>query len=229
MVLDQYHLSGDIGSLEIGSETPLLDVTGIDKFAYERIVGLRDSKMAFEGFFNPSAGQFHPVLATLPTTDVLCTVTYGQTLGVTATSINAKQVDYTMSRGTDGAIALSTELQGNGNALDHCNLLTSGVQTFTGAANGSGWDAGASSTNGLQAYLHVTAFTGTDITVALQESSDDGLGDAYGNVTGGGFTIATDVTAERITVTGNLEQWLRIAVTGTFTSADLLVSMCRNP
>ena len=228
-VLDQYHLSADIGSLEISSEIALLDVTGIDKHAYMRISGLNDAKMSFEGFFDSSAGQLHPVLASLPTANVLCTVAYGQTLGYVSSSISAKQVDYSLSRGTDGSLALTTELQGSGHVLDHGNLLTTGIQTFAGVGNGGGLDAGAASTSGLQAYLHVTAFTGTDMTVTLQESSDDGSGDPYANITGGGFTTATDVTSERIAVTGHLEQWLRIAVTGTFTTANLIVAVSRNP
>jgi hypothetical protein len=61
-----YNLSGDVGSLgRIGGGPALLDVTGIDKSAFERLGGLRDGGVDFSAFFNPAAGQAHPVLSAL--------------------------------------------------------------------------------------------------------------------------------------------------------------------
>ncbi|WP_372352624.1 hypothetical protein [Streptomyces sp. KL116D] len=90
---------------------------------------------------------------------------------------------------------------------------------FNGAAN-----------FGLQAYLHVFAFTGTSVTVKLQESSDNGVGDPWADVTGGAFTAATAIGAQRIETARGLtvKRYLRAVSTGTFTSATFAVSVNRN-
>ncbi|MGH3587159.1 MAG: hypothetical protein ACRDQ0_12630, partial [Pseudonocardia sp.] len=82
---------------------------------------------------------------------------------------------------------------------------------------------------GLQAWLHVFSFTGTSCTVKIQESSDDAAGDAFADVTGGAFAAASAVGAQRI-ATGaiNVERYLRIVTTGTFSECTFAVTACRN-
>ena len=66
------------------------------------------------------------------------------------------------------------EAQSNLFTLDWGRSLTAGKRTDTEASDGDSVDFGTGSTDfGLQAYLHVFAFTGTSVTVKLQESSDD--------------------------------------------------------
>ena len=52
-------------------------------------------------------------------------------------------------------------------------MLTPGVRTDTSAAAGTDLDNAASSAFGGQAYLQVTAFTGTDVTITLKHSTDN--------------------------------------------------------
>ena len=84
--------------------------------------------------------------------------------------------------------------------LDHCDQLTAGKRTDTTATNGASWDSAivGGTALGLVAYLHVFAFTGTSVTVAIQESSDDAVGDPYAAVVGGAFAAASAVGAQRI-------------------------------
>lgn len=86
---------------------------------------------------------------------------------------------------------------------------------------------------GLQAYLQVTAFTGTDVTIKLQESKDNGSTDAWADVTGGGFTqVTSGPTTQRIATSATLqvERYLRAVTTtsGGFTSLTFSVVVCRN-
>ncbi len=226
-----YNLSGDVGSLSrIGGGPALLDVTGIDKSATERTGGLRDGAIDFSAFFNATAGQAHPVLSALPTADRIVSYFRGTTLGGPAASLMAKQINYDLTRAADGALTEAVNTQANGFGLEWGNMLTAGQRTDTGATAGSSVDAGAGSTNGLQAYLHVFSFTGTSCTVAVQESSDDGSGDAFANVTSGVFTAATGVTSERIATanTATIERYLRINTTGTFSECTFAVVVVRN-
>lgn len=227
-----YDVSGDINSLgRIGGGPAALDVTGIDKSAFQRIGGLRDGGIDWVSYFNPATNQAHSRFSSLPTGDVQVTYCRGTSLGSPAANLIAKQIDYAATRGDDGTFTFAVQAQANGYGLEWCTQLTAGKRTDTAATNGTGVDFGTGSTAfGLQAYLHVFAFTGTSVTVKLQESSDNGVGDAWADVTGGGFTAATGITTQRIaTAAGQtVERYLRVVTTGTFSNAVFAVSVNRN-
>lgn len=227
-----YDFSGDIGAVNaVGGGPAALDVTGIDKSAMERIGGLRDGHIDFTSFFNPTAGRAHPRLSLLPTGDVIMSYYRGTALGGASANLVAKQLNYDGTRADDGAFTFAAGNQGNGYGLEWGTSLTAGKRTDTTATNGTSVDFGTGSTAfGLQAYLHVFSFTGTSVTVKLQESSDDGGADAWADVTGGAFTAATGITSQRIATsnTQTIERYLRVVTTGTFTSAIFAVSVNRN-
>lgn len=226
-----YDLSGDIGSIEGGGGPTPLEVTGIDKSAFERIGGLRDGKLNWSAWFNDAAGQAHPRLSSLPTADVIATYCRGTTLGNPAACLVAKQINYDGKRGNDGSFTLDVEAMANAYGLEWGKQGTAGKRTDTTATNGTGVDFGTGSTSfGLQAYLQVFSFTGTSVTVKIQQSSDNGSGDAFADVTGGAFTAATGITSQRIATATNLtvERYLRVVTTGTFSNAVFSVVICRN-
>lgn len=227
-----YDLSGDTAALgTISGGIATIDTTGIDKSAYERIGGRRDGFIEWTSHFNPTADKQHAVLKSLPTTDRILTYCRGTTLGNPAACLVAKQINYDMSRSDDGALTIAVRADANGYGLEWGNQLTAGKRTDTTATNGTSVDFGTGSTAfGLQAYLQVFAFTGTSVTVKLQESSDNGSGDAFADVTGGGFTAATGITTERIQTsrTQTVERYLRVVTTGTFSNAVFSVVVIRN-
>jgi len=83
---------------------------------------------------------------------------------------------------------------------------------------------------GLQAYLVVTAFTGTDVTMTIEESMDDAATDAYAAVTGGVFTEVTGVTTERIATAADLkvERHLRLATSTSEGVTSVTFAVCYN-
>jgi hypothetical protein len=224
-----YDLSGDIGSLSNISGGPeTLPATGIDKEAQERLFGLRTGGLTFMSYFNPSAGQAHPVLGALPTTDVDVMYLHRQVLGNPAACCRAKQLNYDGTRGTDGAFTFTTQVESNGYSLEWGEQATAGLRTDTAATNGSSLDGGAASLFGFQAYLQVLAFTGTSATIKIQSSSDDGAGDAFADVAGASFGAQTAIGTSRLAVTGAVERYLRVVSTGTFTNCVFSVVICRN-
>jgi hypothetical protein len=227
-----YDLSGDIGSVgNVGGGYATLDVTSINRSAFERIGGIRDGRIEYSAFFNPGTDAAHERLSLLPTTDQVVTYCRGTTLGNPAACLVAKQLNYDGNRGDDGAFNFQLNSVANGYGLEWGRQLTAGKRTDTTATNGSSVDFGTGSTAfGLQAYLHVFAFTGTSATIKLQESSDNGAGDAWADVTGGAFTSVTGITAERIQTgrTQTVERYLRIATSGTFTNLVFAVVVNRN-
>jgi hypothetical protein len=227
-----YDLSGDIGAIDtITSPRAVQDVTGIDKSAMERLHLLRDGTMEFTSFWNSTTGQAQDRLSLLPYTDVICSYCRGTSLGSPGAAMVAKQVDYNPSRGIDGSLTCATAMQANGYGLEWGVQLTAGKRADTTATNGTGVDFTASTAFGLTAYLQVFAFTGTSVTVKIQESSDNGGADAFADVTGGGFTAATGITTQRIQTTRALtvERYLRVVTTGTFSAATFSVIVCKHP
>jgi hypothetical protein len=227
-----FDLSGDIATLQsiAGGNEPL-PITGIDKSGMERRGGKRDGLIDATTWFNPSAGQQHDVQSALPTTDVIVSYFRGTALGGASANLVAKQANYDATRGDDGSLTFNVQALANAFGLEWGTNLTPGKETDTSAANGSGVDFAASSSFGLQAYCHVFAFTGTSVTIKLQESADDAAGDPYADVVGGSFGALTAVGASRIATATNLtvERWLRVVTTGTFSNAVFAVSVVRNP
>lgn len=227
-----YDLSGDIQALgNIGGGPAALDFTGIDKSAMERQGGVRDGRMQATSFFNPDTDRAHPRLGALPRADVILSYFRGTALGGASANLNAKQVNYDGTRGDDGSFTFAVEGLGSGYGLEWGTNLTPGLRTDTAATNGPSVDFGAAPADfGLQAYLHVFAFTGTSVTVTLQQSSDDGAGDAWADVAGGAFVAATGPGAQRIETARDLavERYLRVVTAGTFSEAVIAVSVIRN-
>jgi len=81
---------------------------------------------------------------------------------------------------------------------------------------------------GAQAYLQVTSFAGTSVTVAVQDSAD---GASWAGVTGLSFTAVTAAPGtQRLATAGSatIRRYLRAVTTGTFSSATFMVMLDRN-
>lgn len=217
-----------------GGFTPLMS-TNITQFAAARSIGgKRDGRGAWNSFFNDAAGETHDVLSALPTTDALLAWVMNMTaIGAPVLNMAAKQVDYNPTRDTEGALLFAVSTLANRYGAEWGNTLTLGLRTDAAATNGSSFDTGVASAFGLTAYLHVPAFTGTDVTVKLQQSSDNGVGDAWADVVGGGFTQITGgaPTAQRIQTARDqaVERYLRAVTvtTGGFSNLQFLVSVTK--
>ncbi len=226
-----YDLSGEVNALsKIGGSLATLDVTPISKSAHVRIGGLRDGGIDFTTLFDPLAGHSHPVLATLPRTDVVCTYLRGGVLGNDACCEVAKQVDYNPTRGADGMLSSTVATVANGFGIEWGTQLTAGQRTDTTATAGTGVDFAAATSFGFQAYLQVTAFTGTDVTVKLQDSADNVT---FADLASGAFTQTTTAhTAQRIAVggTATVRRYVKATTitSGGFTSATFNVVLVKN-
>jgi hypothetical protein len=229
--VDGYDLSGDIGSIgHINGGPKPLELTGIDKGGYERAGGLRDGGFGFTAWFNPAASQAHPVLSTLPTADRAAMTGLGSTIGSPAACLIGKQIGYDGKRANDGAFTLDVEAQSNAYGLEWAQLLTAGKRVDTVATNGASLDTAASASFGAQLYLQVFAFTGTDVTIKLQDSADNS---SFTDVTGGAFTaVTTAPQSQRLQLgaAATVRRYLRIATTtsGGFTSVTFAVGVNKN-
>jgi hypothetical protein len=227
-----YDLSGDVGSLAtIGGGPTALELTPINVEAAVREGGVRDGVIEFSSFFNKAALAAHPALSSLPRTDRVASYFRGTVLGGQVANEVAKQVNYDPARNEDGSLKLATKAVANGFGLEWGRSLTAGKRTDSGATNGTGVDTSASLAFGLQAYLQVFAFTGTDVTVKIQDSADNV---SFADLAGAAFTQITGGVplSERIAIsnTATVRRYLRAATvtTGGFSNLVFAVAFTKN-
>lgn len=230
--IDGLDVSGDIGSLNrISGGMTTQDVTPINVYANERIGLLHDGGIDYAAFWNPGAAAdtAHSAHKSLPTTDRVLTYCRGTALGAHAASMVGKQINYDGARAADGSLTFSVNATANGYGLDWGQLLTAGKLTQGAAGNGTSVDLTTVSTAfGWAAYLHVFAFTGTSITVKIQDSANDSV---WADLSGATFTAATAIGSQRIsagaTSTATVRRYVRLVSTGTFSNAIFGVNFVR--
>jgi len=224
-----YDLSGDVAAIDnAGSPREVLDTTALNASAHERVLGLSDGNLGVSTWFNDATEQEHAAYKGLPTTDRIVTWAFGATRGDVAACLVGKQLNYDASRGADGSLSFTVDTQADGISLDWCNTLTTGKETHSSAGNSTSRDDGAATSAGMVAYLEITDIDSGTPTVTIQQSSDNGSSDAFATVLS--FTAvaaAAAPTAERVTVSGAVERYLRITTTGTFSNLDFCVSTRR--
>lgn len=223
-------ISGDVGAFSkiSGSLSSTFDVTGIDKYAFERLGGSRDGGIDWSSFFNDT--RAHPVLSALPTGDILISALVGTTLGAPAAQMVSKQTNYDPTRADSGELTIAVSAVSNGFGLEWGNMLTAGTRTDTAATNGASFDTAASAAFGAQAYLQVFGITGTDATVKLQDSADNS---SFADITGMAFTQITAAPGwQRIASanTATIRRYVRAVTTttGGFTSLAFAVGFTKN-
>lgn len=230
-----YDLGGDVQSLSRIGGGPASPQSGTDitMSAQARIcsalaadgvaAGEYEASMEWVNFFNPSTDRAHPVLSALPTASTLVTFGAGAAAGAATANLVAKQVNYDPSRGADGSLSFATTAtESDGVPLEWGVALTTWGQSVTGAGNLTSVDLGSASPGAYGVVIHLQSFTftGTSVTFKIQESSDNGAGDAFADVVGGTFVAVSGTHTWQRVETGNInvERYLRVVATGTFSA-----------
>jgi len=102
-------IKNDITNFQFATPRAVQDITGIDKFAFERLLLLADLSFTWNGVFNDAANAAHDVFKTVPSSSVaraFSLVISGQTLGTT-NSPTVLLTDYNLSRPQDGSFTWS--------------------------------------------------------------------------------------------------------------------------
>lgn len=223
-------VGGDINSIgKISGSNAPIEVTDITQFAHARLGGRRDGAIDFVSYFDVAVGASHAVFSPLPRTDTLVTYCHGYALGAPAASMVAKQVNYDPTRDQAGALTFAVSALANGFGLEWGVQVSAGKQTDTAGTNGTGVDQTTVSTAfGWQAYLHVTALTGTNVVLKLQDSADNAT---FADLASAAFTSVTAAPAwQRLAggATDTVRRYVRVVSSGTFSSATFVVMFVRN-
>lgn len=235
LLVDGFDLSGDTSNITITAPMQVQDVTPVNAYGNARLGLAHDGSINWGSFWNPSsAGQgtsAHEVLRTLPQADRTVTYLRSTVLGAPAASLLTKQIDYAPTRNAEGSFLLSIDAQSNGYGMEWGAQLTAGLRVEAAAGNGPAVDLGAgppvSYSFGWAAYLQVNAFTGTSVTVKVQDSAD---GATWADLAGASFLAATGRGAQRIagaSSTATVRRYVRVVSSGTFTNAVYAVNFVR--
>lgn len=217
-----------------GGNTPI-PMTDITQSAMAREGGQRTGGMDIVSYWNPDAGGSHAVYSPLPTADAIATyVAYTPAIGTPCASVIGKQLNYDGNREQNGAYLLNVTVESNGYGTQWGFLATAGMRTdasATAAASVTAFDQASASPGayGLVMFVHLKSLGSGSVTVKLQESSDNGA-DAYTDVTGATTgALSSAPTAVRV-ATGSIdvERYLKVVTTGTFTNAVFGVQVYRH-
>ncbi len=224
LIVDGIDISNGTASLDtIASPKGLLPATGIDKSAQERLEGLLSGSMSTQVYFDPVG--VHLAVKDLPSTDVVVSVALPRGIGNMTAEMLAKQVNYGLNRTEDGGLTGPVGFESTGGVgIAYGVQLSTYLEDFTGAADTPSLDLTGASTGGTLT-VQCTEFTGTNVTIDLEESSDDGAGDAFAAVAGSTLTF-TAVGGQRVDLPAatTVERYVLAAVAGTFTTCTLLIS-----
>ncbi len=226
--LDGYDISGDVGAIgTIRAGRNPLDVSSIDVSGTKRISGRKFGEMGWTVFFDDAAAAEHVALKAITRTDRYAL--WAQScvaIGDLGIAMLGKQMSYDWNFGADGGAIGTVQMLSNGAPVEFVELLTPGKRTDTTGTNGSSLDGAAATTYGLAAYAFLTDFSGTNITLTLEDSANNS---AFSAITGGAFTAFTAVGAQRIqtAVGGTVRRYVRVVSSGTFSSATFVVVFVR--
>ena len=215
-----YDLNTDVNALGgIGNTQALLETTSLSKSATERIIGLKDSTLSVNGWFDAATGFSHDAFSSI-SGDSEVIMSMGTSRGDAACGMVADQATYNVDRSTGAALATTVEFStSDGNGLNWGVLLTDGPeQTDSSATNSTSVDNGASSSNGAIGVISVESLASGTATVKIQHSSDNAT---FADLIT--FTNVTGRTSELISATGTVNRYLRLQSSGTFSN---LVIVC---
>lgn len=98
-------IRNDVTNFEFATPRAVQEITGIDVFAFERLLLLADFSITMNGVFNDDADKSHVTFKDVGSTSVTRTVAIGvsgQTL-----STECLLTDYQLTRGDDGSLVWS--------------------------------------------------------------------------------------------------------------------------
>lgn len=223
--IDGHDLSGNITSVDtVATRKAVIETPTIGKTAMERLAGMGDGEISFTSWFDDGTNLLHDAVSGLPTTDVTVAYCRGTAADSAVAMLVAKQINYDYSRGTDKSLTANVQCLGNGNGLEW-GVLFAAEATQSSSGSTASKDDGASTSDGLAAVLQIMDINSGTPTFKIQDSPNDS--DWTDLVSFSAVANGNEPSAERVTVTGTVNRYLRITSTGTFSNAKFIVAYRR--
>ena len=103
-------ISSDVGDYGINIAQELVETTGLDKSARERITGMSDGDVSLNGFFNAASNKSHDVFTTRTGTRTFDLRVGGNTSSNPKLTMEMQVASYAITRGSDGSLTWSATL-----------------------------------------------------------------------------------------------------------------------
>lgn len=222
---DEFDLSGVVNSLSltVDQETPV--ATSLADAGPRRIIANYDVSASNLGFLEPTDEGYDEQLFAALTDgeDHYLTQLFGaNAAGSVAYDTVIRVPSQPRSASVGGAILLNFDSEGSEGIV---RGLVLGNKTTTGAEDLTGYEQILTNAGTTYAVIfRVLSFAGTNITLKVQESTNDGGGDAYADITGLTSGALSDIGVVRVTTVLATEAWKRVNISGDFTSCLILVT-----
>ncbi len=105
------NISNDVTSLGVNVGQELIPITGLDKAAVERLIGMGDGSFAVSGVFNSASNMSHDVYKVRTGTRTVSYAIGGNTSGLPILTMEMLVDSYNLARGSDGSLTWSVGLQ----------------------------------------------------------------------------------------------------------------------
>jgi len=229
-----FDISTDASTVsQAGYTQEVLDTTGINVSATERVAGRVDAMLDINGWFDAGSEKSHAAYLSsnkLPTTDRAVTYLLGTAIGEPSIFLNTKQQNYNVVNQPGNALAANASFASTASVsgFDGINfgvMLDAGATTYTSTTNGTTVDQSASSAAGSVACLQfVSGASVSSLVAKIQHSSDGG---SWSDIITFSTISANTPTAEIVSMEGTVNRYVRVQYTLSGTNAKCQMSFHR--
>lgn len=225
--VDEFNFSGDLTSASMEVTPEIAKAEAFSTVGPARVMGSYDATQSHLGLFEPGTGANEydeEVFAMLldGADHYVGQFFAGTTAGNVAYEHVAKLSGNPRSAQRGDVVMAHFDTVGSGGTTRGIVL---GAKTSTGTENLTGINQGTTtSPEQYTVVFRLIAFTGTNITMTIEQSSDNGGGDAYATISGVTSGSLTSPGVVQASTTATTEAWKRVALTGTYSSAEILVT-----
>lgn len=222
VLVDEFDLSAFLNTVDAAATADTAEVTTFGNSSKTYIAGTKDATISLGGFFDGAVGAVDEVLqSALGGSAIISVCPAGvATIGNRCSLADCLTTSYSVAATVGDAVSVSAEAQVTGGLLPGVVLASLVARTATGQT--AAVDNAASTAGGAKAFLHITAFTGTNVTVKVQESPDNST---WADMIT--YTAATAIGSQSGTAAGTIDRYLRVDISGTFTSVTFAVTIAR--
>lgn len=225
--LNGRNASSYLKSADINLSTEAHETTTMSLQYVTRIGGLRDSKVSLSGLYDGTTttaiyAMARAALASSSTALLAVYVLGESALGAVGFAVRARLASHKVDMPCQTIVTVGADFQGNGDMELIESICIMAAYTTTG--NGTALDGAAATTANGSAWVHCTAFTGTSITLTVEDSADNSSFATIATFT----EITAGGSSERVAITGTIRRYVRVVRAGTFTTATLSVGLSRS-
>ena len=204
----------------------LADVSAYQDEDRNFLGGLITGAVTLGGHFDVAAGAIDEELTNSLKTATLLSVAYGPALSDRWVGMSIQASNYTQQPPVGDVVVVNYTAQAEKGGVSRGTVLHPLANVESSAGEETKVDQGAATARGAVGFIHLVAFTGTDITVLIEDGATEG--GAFNTLVG--FAQLTGVGKERVAVAAAADtpdRWLKVSWTGTFSSATFIVGMER--